>query len=30
MTSVNPFDEAHWAVEDGQGRILTHRLHVEA
>ena len=20
----------HWAVEDGQGRILTHRLHVEA
>ena len=20
----------HWAVEDGQGRILTHRLQVEA
>ena len=20
----------HWAVEDGQARILTHRLHVEA
>ena len=20
----------HWAVEDGQGRILTHRLHVAA